>query len=158
GHYDESLITSKHAVNIQDKQGSPISSCILLSSGGGPGIHENTAITHDDSIIIAVGAFLACLSVPSLKLKWETQADEGTCFGVHHSTIKQCYISHGELEISRLNYDGEIEWKFSGKDIFTGELNIVGDTIEVSDFNNENYAIDINSGKGRLIPGGARQV
>ena len=51
-----------------------------------------------------------------MNLKWNTQADEVTCFQIY--VLQEDYIIHGELEISRIDKNGNIKWQYSGADIF----------------------------------------
>ena len=60
---------------------------------------------------------LFCLSIPTLELLWRCQGDEATCFEVF--SYKDSYIVHGEVQISRIDRDGNIKWQRSGADIFT---------------------------------------
>ena len=73
-----------------------------------------------------------------------------TCFGVYHSLKHKCFISHGELEIARVSYSGEIIWQASGKDIFTNGFVLHDDYIETIDFNDQQYRIDIETGRCEL--------
>jgi hypothetical protein len=64
------------------------------------------------------------------------------------------FIIHGECEIVKLNRDYDIEWRFSGCDIFVRQSRadnafmINGDTIQLYDFYDNYYEIDKN---GKLI-------
>ena len=60
-------------------------------------------------------------------------------------------ISHGELKIARLTYDGQIMWSSSGQDIFTGAFTMRERDAEVLDFNGKRYRIDLASGKMRTL-------
>jgi hypothetical protein len=65
---------------------------------------------------------------------------------VYLSLKHSCYISHGELEIARVSYGGEVVWSASGNDIFTNGFSLHDDHIEVADFNDEKYRIEIETG------------
>ncbi len=60
-------------------------------------------------------------------------------------------ISHGEVEIAKLDFNGKILWTVGGKDIFTGNLRLDEKYIYVTDFNNELYRIEIGTGKSEII-------
>ena len=86
-----------------------------------------------------------------MKLLWKTKADQATSFEIYK--YKDCYIVHGELEISRLDKHGKIVWQKSGADIFTtmdGEqdFELTEDFIFARDFENRTYKFDYN---GNLI-------
>lgn len=140
--------SSLHAVRIIDgDEGREIASCILCASRGATGIHENSAFVHGDALILAVGPYAVSLHLPTLQLHWKTQVDIATCFGVYHSPHHACYISHGEIEIVRFSYFGKVEWATGGRDIFTEGFRLNEHSIEATDFNNDHYRLDIQTGK-----------
>jgi hypothetical protein len=51
--------TSLHTVRVTQENDKAIASCILGASGGASGVHEHSAIIHGDSLLIAVGPFVA---------------------------------------------------------------------------------------------------
>ncbi len=140
--------SSLHSVRtISPNGGTEISSCILGATGGASGIHKHSAIIHGDVLLIAVGPFIASLELPTLELKWKTQTDDATCFGVYHSIANRCYISHGEIDIARVSYDGAIDWTNSGADIFTNGFTLTDQCVEAVDWNEDVYTWDIRTGK-----------
>lgn len=140
--------SSLHAVRIFDgDEGREIASGILCASGGATGIHKNSAFVHGNALILAVGPYAVSLQLPTLQLNWKTQVDQATCFGVYHSPHHACYISHGEIEIARFSYAGKVEWARGGRDIFTEGFTLNEQTIEATDFNNDHYRWDIQTGK-----------
>ncbi|MDQ3713912.1 MAG: hypothetical protein M3388_17070 [Acidobacteriota bacterium] len=149
---EEDYISSKHSVVVNCRSGES-HSCILLAGGGASGVHESSALVHNGRILVAVGNFVCCLPLPKLDFVWRKKTDWATCFGIYHSPKHECYISHGELDILRLTYSGEVVWQASGKDIFTGDFFLREDFIEVVDFNNERYRIDIKTGACKLTEG-----
>ena len=142
---EDSYLSSKHGIFVTSPKGESYS-CILLAGGGASSVHEHSALIHEHSCIVAVGCYMCSLSIPALELGWQTQTDWATCFGVYHSPKYSCYISHGELEIARVSYSGEVEWRASGKDIFTNGFTLHEDYIEAVDFNDERYRIEIETG------------
>jgi len=144
---DEDLpVTSAHSVRYGE-----LHSCLLIAPGGGTRVHSHSALLHDGRCLVAVSSFLVCLRLPDLSLLWHIQADPSTCFGVYHLPQYQSYLSHGELEIARISYDGAMVWSSSGKDIFTNELALHDAYVEVLDFNNERYHIDLSTGQSTII-------
>jgi hypothetical protein len=142
--------TSKHSVTV-NFQGKKVSSCVLIASGGPSAVHENSALIHSRSCIVAIGRYICSLSVPSLMLEWQTQIDDATCFGVYKSPKQESFISHGELKVACLSYSGEILWETSGKDIFTGDFIVSENHIQAVDFNGERYLINVEDGSSELI-------
>lgn len=123
-----------------------IASAVVLAGGGASTIHEHSALVQSAShLLLAVGSHVARLALPNLDLVWATQSDSATCFGVHPIAHTTDFISHGELEISRLDRDGKIIWQNGGRDIFTGSLH-VGNKVEVYDFDDRRYVFDLATG------------
>jgi hypothetical protein len=142
-------VTSAHGV----KYGEPdvLHSCLILASGGPTGVHSRSALLHDSKCILAVSSFLICLHLPELNMLWQTQVDMATCFGVYHVPKYDSLISHGELDIARVSYDGNILWSSGGKDIFTNGFTLYDQYVEVRDFNDETYHIDLLTGRSEIV-------
>ena len=135
-----------HGVIVGDIE-SPRTSTIILGTGGVTGVHENS-IAHTQNIcFIAAGDSVFALEVPSLKILWCKQVDLSTCFGVFWVEKQGCLITWGEIFVCRLSMDGNKVWETSGADIFTQGFGMAGDTIEMIDFNNDKYRINIHNGK-----------
>jgi hypothetical protein len=150
---DSSYMMSQHAVECRQSDGVTYS-CILLGDGGMSGVHAHSGIRYQDLCLVAVGRHLVALRVPELDLVWSTEVDTATCFGIYCSPKHDCLISHGECEIARVAKSGEIVWWSSGKDIFTNGFRLREDTIEVVDFNDEVYEIEVATGKNTLVSAG----
>lgn len=140
--------SSQHAVRVLSDDGvSEIATCIIFTSGGATGIHDHSGLIHGDSLILAVGPFMVSLSLPTLELNWKTETDDATCFGVYHSEKYHCYISHGELQVARVSYAGEIEWLQGGADIFTNGFIVTDDKVKAIDWNDDVYVWNIEDGR-----------
>ncbi len=123
----------------------PIHSSIIISGGGATPITQNSYVLENDRIFICCGFSIFCLSIPNLKLEWKTKVDDITCFEIFKHNDD--YIIHGELEISKINKNGEILWSNSGADIFVtlhGDNNLVlsENYISVKDYENRIYKFD----------------
>lgn len=143
---DDGSASSRHGVFISNAAGA-ITSCVLTAAGGATGIHDQSALMIEEMCVVAVGPFIASLSLPKLDLKWAIEVDQATCFGVYKPAMHNCLISHGELEIVRLSPEGEIVWRAAGSDIFTNGFTLHEHTIEVVDFNDQKYLFDIETGR-----------
>ena len=152
---DTAYLMSQHAVICRDASNTS-HSCILLGDGGMSGVHAHSSILHQDQCLVAVGRHLVALRLPDFALAWSVVVDTATCFGVYFSPKYDCFISHGECEIARVTKAGEIVWWSSGKDIFTNGFTLHADTIEVIDFNEERYQIEIATGTSTLVSGNNR--
>src|SRR4051812_45752208 len=67
----------------------------LCGSGGATAVHERSILLDGDRALVAVGAWLYAVNLPTLGLEWATEVDWASCFGVHR--IGDEYLSHGEL-------------------------------------------------------------
>ncbi len=128
-----------------------IKSVLVSSNGGGTDINQTSQIVESDRIVICCSDTVFCLSIPNLDLIWKTQGDTSTCFEIFK--VRESYIIHGEMEISRLNLNGEIMWQESGVDIFTtaegiNDFEITDRYIKATDWENRIYKFDFN---GKLI-------
>ena len=142
--------TSKHGIKIyQNSQ--IIDNCIIIGSGGATGIHLNSSLLDSDQLLVCCCDTIFCLTLPNLELKWKTQADQATCFQIFKH--QDDYIIHGELQVAKLDKDGNKKWEFGGADIFMSidnedEFKIENDGILLTDFAKTKYKIDFN---GKLI-------
>ena len=110
-------------------------------------INIESTILDEQNILICVAKNVYSLSLPELNLNWVTETDWSSCFGIYK--IKDGYIVHGELEISKLNKNGKIEWQLGGRDIFvtidgSKSFEIKENYIEAKDWLNFTYKIDFN--------------
>jgi hypothetical protein len=122
-----------------------LKSILLGATGGGTGVYDNTALIDNDRVVTCCTDTVFCLSVTGLDLLWSTKADIATCFAVYR--YQQDYIVHGELEISRLDREGNIIWQVGGADAFVtleGNSDIVlyEDRIIAMDFEYSKYVFD----------------
>ena len=76
------------------------------------------------------------------------------CFGCNYGIykVKKGYLIYGEIEILMLDFDFNLMWKFSGKDIFvsvTGKkaFELCEDSIKLYDFEDNFYEIDYDGNK-----------
>ena len=140
---------TKHGILLL-KDGKLKNSVCVSSGGGATGIHPRCSVLDGNSFLICCADSIFCLNLPDLHLNWITKADQATCFGIYR--YKNSYIVHGELEISRLDKDGNIIWQFSGFDIFTTPegpdvLRINGNIIKASSWDGITYLIDAQTGQ-----------
>ncbi|MCP4592408.1 MAG: hypothetical protein GY842_16875 [bacterium] len=131
--------------------GEPCASAVLSASGGGTEVHENSCVLLEDRCLVAVGDRVVALGLPDFRLLWQAKADDITCFGLFVTPDERHVVVHGELRISKLTVDGDKEWEFTGRDIFTGASAIEGDAVVVTDFDGYQYSIDLELGTGRIV-------
>ena len=143
---DKRYATSQYAIRLM-KHGKLASSCLLASDGGPSSVHPHSAVISGGRFVVVVGPCIAAITIPTLHLLWVTQVDDVTCFGVHAPDKHDCLISHGELSVARLDHAGQVIWQADGADIFTGDFRVDGDVVRAIDFNDREYAFDIQTGK-----------
>lgn len=137
--------TSCHRVEVlQDRQ--ILTEAQLQCSKGETGVHEHAAVVADDTLFIACGAYISALQLPDLQLRWSTQVDDSTCFGVYHNAAHHCLITHGERCIARLNFDGSLVWQAEGSACFTGSFATQGDVVAVADDRGHRHLFDVTRG------------
>lgn len=64
------------------RSGHTLASVILLAGGGATGVHDHSALIVDDDVLIAVGPYIARLSIPSLDSKWIAETDQASPYSV----------------------------------------------------------------------------
>jgi hypothetical protein len=137
--------SSRHCVTVS-RDGKPIASRMLIASGGATVVHAHSAFVRDDRCFVAIGPYVCSLQIPSLEPIWTTQADEASCFGVYHAPQYEGIVSHGELSIARLSYDGDVVWSAGGADIFTNGFALQEHHAEAIDFEGRRYRFLLTSG------------
>lgn len=122
--YDKTFTSGESNIQMTSQIGIEIlednklkSSCLIGSTGGGTGIHQNSTLISYGGIVVCCSNTVFKLTIPDLNLEWQTISDPATCFGIHY--LDKAYVVHGELEITRLDADGKIVWQKSGRDIWT---------------------------------------
>ncbi len=121
--------------------------CLLSVSGGRTRFHPNSIVLLDKQIFIAIGNWVCCLELSSLELLWHKKVDTATSFGIYLSPDNDGIIFHGEVDITKMDFEGNSLWSVSGKDIFTEGFSLHENCIEVIDFNNEKYRINLDDGQ-----------
>lgn len=125
----------------------PDFSSILLGVGGATHANEKSFVFRDDTLFLVCGDSLFSLDFPNLGLNWIKKADCATCFEVHLVANEDCLIIWGELAISRFDVQGNEIWSNTGPDIFSEKFEIKDGKINVSDFNGDEFVIDIKTGE-----------
>lgn len=137
--------SSVYGVNCEDFN------CVLLAGGGASVVTPQSAVIYGSKVFVGIGDQLVCLSLPSLEIMWHKKMDGATCIGLYVSPDGLGLLIHGELDISKVTFSGELIWSSSGKDIFTEGFTVHEDHIEAIDFNNEKYRIEIPNGQSKLV-------
>lgn len=142
-------LPSQFAISVlqHEKQ---LTSALIAAGGGATSVHKTSLVIAQNNLVICCGNTVFCLEIPSLQLHWKTKVDEVTAFEIFE--IKNGYIIHGELTISRLDKNGKICWQKSGRDIFTtldgkDDFSIKDGVIHAKDWQNHTYNWDMEGNK-----------
>lgn len=147
---DSCCPSSRHRISVRHG-GTILASCVLLSTGGGSGVHAQSAFVRGDTCFVAVGPFVCALELPTLRLLWQTRTDTATCFGIYDAPGYASIISHGELEIARLDYSGRLLWSESGRDVFSEGFELHEHYAEAIDFDGTRYRFDLETGRSHIV-------
>jgi hypothetical protein len=142
--------SSRHRIVVR-RGDAVLGSHVLLAVGGGSGVHEHSAFVRGETCFVAVGPFVCALELPTLRLLWHTLADSATCFGIYDAPGYGSIISHGELEIARLSYSGQLLWSGGGRDIFSEGFELHEHHAEAIDFHGTRYRFELETGQSHII-------
>jgi len=143
---DQYKPSSQIGIQVYDDE-KLLSDCIIGAEGGATGLNDYSTLISNGGIVVCCSDTVFKLSLMDLNLEWKTKADIATVFGVH--ILDEDYIVHGELEISRINKDGDIVWSRGGRDIWTTADGIEGfaiydDYILATDWQYNRYKFDFD--------------
>jgi hypothetical protein len=152
-HYDliytskedaEYILPTKHGIKVYSGT-QLLKSAILSEAGGATGITTGAALLDDGNLVIRCSNKVYSLTLPELKINWVTETDRATCFSIHK--YKGTYITHGELQVARIDKTGKILWSYRGADIFVcmydgTPFEMFEDYIILTGFNGSKYTID----------------
>lgn len=136
--------TSKHGIRISE-DGIEIKSAIICEIGGATSIHDTSFVMVDDSILICCCNKVYSLTIPDLKINWKKRLDPETCFSIY--PFKDDFIIHGELQITRIDKEGNEKWTFGARDIFItqggkGSIKFMGEQIILKDWEGYEYVLN----------------
>ena len=100
-----------------------------------------------DKLIIALYQDLVCFKIPELTIEWHLELDEMPIY--EFLDIEDDILLRGELQIFRINMNGEIIWSTYGEDIWVNiegkpEMQIVNDHLILTDFNGQEYRFKVS--------------
>lgn len=122
------------------------SAALLLPLGcGEPG--PATIVARPHALYLPAGSGVAALDLPSLEVRWRTGSRIGCVMGLHEIPGDEALIVHGEISVARVEPDGRVAWEHAGRDVFSGELRIVGDAVEVADWDGALYRFRLSDGE-----------
>lgn len=138
--------SSKHGIRIT-KDGAELASAIICEIGGYTTIHDNSFAITNDTILICCCDKIYSVSIPELKINWKKRFDPATCFAIH--PFQDDFIIHGELQITRINREGNEKWKFIAGDIWVTpdgkeSIELTDSRIKLTDWEGYVYELDSN--------------
>jgi len=141
---DRGYVMSKHGIRIFNGE-KELTSALVCEPGGRTTIHENSFILANDSLLICCADKIYSLAIPTLQIQWKRRFDPATCLAIY--PFKNDFIIHGELQITRIDSEGNEKWGFSGRDIFItpkGEnaIELLDDKIKLLDWEGYEYILN----------------
>jgi hypothetical protein len=135
------FLSNKFGIRIFEK-GIEINRATIVNGFGATSLHERSQVFYENQILICCGDSVFCLDIPALILKWKTKVDEITAFQIFK--LDGGYVVHGELEITKINKEGDILWQNSGRDIFItpegkNDFEIKDSYIQAKDWDHQIY-------------------
>ncbi len=128
-----------------------VASCLICAGGAHCPPTADSVLAVQDNLVLSIGNSICCLAIPTLALRWSAIVDTVCCYAVHSSPDHIGFITHGELEIAKVDFSGKIMWTVSGGDIFSREFAILDDHVEVTDWNSYKYRIELSSGRVTIV-------
>ena len=126
-----------------------IRSAIIISGGGGcTSPSEKSVLVDHGNLIVIIDDSVFSLALPDLLLNWKVSSEECvTCFELYQ--FDRGYLIHGEVSIFKLSLLGNIEWEFTGRDIFTtiegvDDFLVYDNYIIAKDWEENIYKLDTN--------------
>ncbi len=142
--------TTKCGVALK-QNGKVIKSALLFGNEKQTVIHSKSAIVFDDMLILCVSNSVFCLYLPTLKLRWVKEIDAVACLQLFKTS--ESYLVHGDLSICRIEFTGDIIWRYTNEDIFVfkkapNNVELTAKGIEITSWNSKEYLLGYD---GQLI-------
>jgi hypothetical protein len=100
---------------------------------------------NENTLVLSLGTNFASFNVESQEIIWNIKPDLVAIFEFYD--LEDDYLLRGELEMFRIDNNGNIKWKYAGKDIWVNnegkkEVQIEENKIRLIDFEGNEYVID----------------
>ena len=150
---DDEHCSSKHGILIYEEE-RVRRTALVWAGAGSTAVHEHSAVISDAALFLCCSNKVFSLSLPELELRWANKADLACCFGVYD--YGGDLIVHGELDVSRIDLDGNEKWSISFADITVTpdgrrSFQMTSDHIEVIDWLGNRYKVDYQTGESLMI-------
>ena len=137
----------------------PNKSCILTGIDGGfilDGTSDKESegqsiLINNDNLILSVGFTLISIDLQTLEINWKIIPDIAEIFEFY--ALENDMLLRGEIGIHRIDFNGNIKWTFTARDIWVNidgkkEVKIEDNSIRLFDWESNEYLIDFN---GKII-------
>ena len=119
---------------------------ILYPKSQGENEYQSVMI-NNDNLILSLGFTLLSIDLNTLKTNWKIRADSAEIFEFYE--LENDILLRGELGIHRIDFNGNIKWTFTARDIWVNtegkkEVSIVNDKIRLFDWESNEYWLDFN--------------
>ncbi|AOW19361.1 hypothetical protein [Urechidicola croceus] len=106
-----------------------------------------SVIVKNDNLILSLGFTIISINLNSLKVNWKIRPDIAEIFEFYE--LENDILLRGEIGIHRIDFDGNIKWTFSARDIWINmdgkeEVKIEGNHIRLFDWESNEYLLDFN--------------
>lgn len=131
-----------------------VKTCVITGIHGSTFLHSiekdkksQTVKIEDDNIIVSAGIHFFSLNLQTLSFNWKLEPDMAEVFEFYD--FQGDYLLRGEVQIHRIDKNGNIKWSYGGKDIWVNmegksEVTIEENRIRLIDFNSDAYLIDFD--------------
>jgi hypothetical protein len=129
-------------------------SCLITGIDGGSYLHiaddkdkSQSVKLLSDNLILSLGFTFFSFNIDKQEIEWKLRPDMAEVFEFYD--LKDDYLLRGELEIHRIDRNGNVKWSYGGRDILVNidgnkEVSIENDKIILTDFDGNVYVIDFN--------------
>jgi hypothetical protein len=135
-------------------QNSVQKTCAMAGIDGG--IYLHTATEKDKSysvklidnvLILSLGFTFLSFDIDKQEIKWKVRPDSAQIFEFYD--LENDFLVRGEIEIHRIDLDGNIKWSYGGRDIWVSidgkkEVQVEQGQIHLTDFAGNEYVIDFD--------------
>ncbi|SEQ08048.1 hypothetical protein [Flavobacterium urocaniciphilum] len=147
--YLGSLLAIKTTNNLGE-----YNNCLITGIDGGTYLHDGDKIDKcqsvkllDNNLILSTGFTFFSFNIEKQEIEWKLRPDISEVFEFYD--LQDDFLLRGELEIHRIDINGNIKWSYGGKDIWVNidgkkEVCIENDKIKLTDFESNIYVIDFN--------------
>ena len=131
-----------------------IKSCLITGIDGGSYLHiaddrdkSQSVKLLSNNLILSSGFTFFSFNIDKQEIEWKLRPDLAEVFEFYD--LEDDYLLRGELEIHRIDMNGNVKWSYGGRDIWVNidgkeEVRIENDKIILTDFDGNVYVIDFN--------------